>query len=110
MLIHFESGACEGGYDIYDLNEKVAFSRKWDWIIWDAGYDDYRQAMIDRQDLKELFGDDVLPYYCCRTNCQEKFPMLSSLFQNIESTACDKCIDDFPIGKLIRWLGNGQWN
>ncbi|KAF2092823.1 hypothetical protein NA57DRAFT_49675 [Rhizodiscina lignyota] len=106
MLIHLESGACSSGVSIASVNRQAAKCYQWNWWINDEVFRE--ETMLNREDIKEFFGDDALPFYCSKYHTD--FPKLSSLFQHIESPACEQTMADFPIGKLVRWLGNGEWD
>ncbi|KAF2743598.1 hypothetical protein M011DRAFT_220004 [Sporormia fimetaria CBS 119925] len=105
MILHLESGACESGHDIIDVNEAAATCDTHHCVQFLDHH--YRQAMLARQDLEEIYNEPVYPYECPR--CDTFFTKASSLFQHVESSVCVQILDDKPIGALRRslesWLG-----
>lgn len=68
MVLHLESGNCESGTELHDINT---------WVFDDFGCRQYTNQWTD--------------YYqfCCPT-CSNTFRYISGLMQHIESNACDQ--------------------
>ena len=98
QIIHLESGACTSGINILDLNNTAARCFQWSQYI----DEDYRQDLLDCVELATYYTDTVYPYRC--PECDTNFTKLSALFQHVESNSCDQTLDDYPIGKLKRFL------
>jgi hypothetical protein len=98
-MIHLEYGTC-GDKNIIDLNKLAASCRTWDDYI----DPHYRRELLDN-------GDTVynVNAFRCPT-CHVKLPKLSSLFQHIESDACEQTLDDDrDIGPLREHLARELW-
>src|SRR5437773_3307536 len=78
MVIHLESGACESGIDISDINESAARCYQWRHYL----DEDYRDDMLGCR----YWDPDVCPFRC--PTCKTVFSKLSGLFQHIGSQAC----------------------
>ena len=98
MIIHLESGACESGIDIIDLNESAAKCYQWKAYL----AEEYREELLHRCDLSIEYGISVYPFKC--PECDTVFTKLSGLFQHVYSKACDQSLHSGKIGKLVRWL------
>ncbi|KAJ4356568.1 uncharacterized protein N0V89_004602 [Didymosphaeria variabile] len=98
MIIHLESGACESDIDYLDLNSSAAECYSWAQFI----HTDYRDDMLASCDLKRMYQGTVFPYKC--PDCDSGFPKLSSLFQHVDSSACDQTLNEGAIGHLSRFL------
>lgn len=98
MIIHLESGACESGTDIFDLNESAAMCFQWKAYL-DARY---RDELRNRCNLKSEYIGPVYPFRC--PECDTGFTKLSGLFQHVYSKSCNQGLYEGKIGKLIRWL------
>lgn len=94
MIIHLESGACESGIDILDLNESAAMCFQWRHYL----NEEYRSDMLDRQNW---WDSGAWPFQC--PTCEASFSKLSGLFQHINSQGCSQ---GGAIGKLVKWLRN----
>ena len=97
-MIHLESGACESGIDIIDLNESAAMCFQWKAYL----DEDFQSEVLGRRGLQS--GD--YPFNC--PNCDERFTKMSGLFQHVFSKACDQELYKGKIGKVIKWLENGH--
>ncbi|KAF2113010.1 hypothetical protein BDV96DRAFT_579575 [Lophiotrema nucula] len=97
MIIHLESGACDSELDFLDLNNSAAMCYQWTKFI----DEDYRHEMLDCVDLRDEYNEPY-PYKC--PGCESSFPKLSSLFQHVESPACDQNLQAGAIKKLTNWL------
>ncbi|KAF2252188.1 hypothetical protein BU26DRAFT_421026, partial [Trematosphaeria pertusa] len=98
MIIHLEYGTCDSGVDHLDLNATAAECRMWSHFI----DEDYREDMLDSNDLQDIYSDKVYPYKC--PTCDAAMPKLSSLFQHVESPACGQTLNEGAIGRLRRFL------
>lgn len=97
-IIHLEYGTCDSGVDHLDLNATAAECRMWSHFI----DEDYREDMLDSNDLQDIYSDKVYPYKC--PTCDAAMPKLSSLFQHVESPACGQTLNEGAIGRLRRFL------
>lgn len=100
MIIHLESGACDSGIDILDLNESAAECFQWQKYL-DG---EYREDMLNCKDLAEEYRDTVYPFKC--PTCEDVFSKLSGLFQHVNSTTCEQRLGKGSIAKLVKWLEN----
>jgi hypothetical protein len=98
MIIHLESGACESGIDIFDLNESAAMSFQWKAYL----DEEYRDELLNRYDLESEHSGVVYPFRC--PGCDTGFTKLSGLFQHVYSKACNQGLYGGKMGKLVRWL------
>jgi hypothetical protein len=98
MIIHLESGACDSGIDVLDLNESAAMCYQWRKFL----DEDYREEMLQCEDLVEVYNDTVYPFDC--PTCGTVFSKLSGLFQHVDSTSCEQELNREPIVKLVKWL------
>ncbi|KAF2279961.1 uncharacterized protein EI97DRAFT_369153, partial [Westerdykella ornata] len=98
MMIHLESGACESGIDIIDLNQAAAACYQWKKYL----FKEYRIYQQTRNEFAGGFDIKAHPYFC--PTCDTTFPKLSSLFQHVESPACDQRLNQGGIAKLKRFL------
>jgi hypothetical protein len=96
QIIHLEYGTCSN-IDCIDLNKLAAECRRWHCFI-DG---DCRDDLLDVGDTNYLDN----PFMC--PTCQATLPKLSSLFQHIESSACEQTLDDNrDIGQLRKFLAS----
>jgi hypothetical protein len=100
MIIHLESGACDSGLDIIDLNESAAECFQWRQFI----HEDYREDMLNCCDLEYEYGGTVYPFDCPK--CDAAFAKLSGLLQHVASQACEQTLKSGAIAKLVKWLEN----
>lgn len=100
MIIHLESGSCQSGIDIVDLNESAAMCFQWRAYL----DEDYRDDLLDREDVQSEYNEPVYPFRC--SECDVVFKKLSGLFQHVYSTSCSADLNKGKIAKLIRWLAN----
>lgn len=98
MIIHLESGACSSKIDIVDLNESAAECFQWRAYL----AEDYRNELLNREDLQDVYYDPVSPFKC--PECDVVFAKLSGLFQHVYSPACDQTLEKGKIAKLAKWL------
>jgi uncharacterized C2H2 Zn-finger protein len=98
MIIHLESGACESGFDIIDLNESAAMCFQWKAYL----DEEYRDELLDRSELQHMYSETVYPFRC--PDCDTVFTKLSGLFQHVDSKACRQTLYGGKMGKLVRWL------
>ena len=97
QIIHLEYGTC-GNIDCIGLNKLAAKCRKWRSYIID---EDCRDDLLFDGDTNYLAN----PFMC--PTCQATVPKLSSLFQHIESSACEQTLDDSrDIGQLRNFLAS----
>jgi len=84
MLIHLESGSCESGISIDDLNQFAL------------------ECYQNKKYSTNL--DDEYPYFC--PGCQAEFTSLSGLFQHAETVPLCKKYTIFPecLAKLERFI------
>ncbi len=100
MIIHLESGSCDSGFDIVDLNESAAECYQWRQYI----DEEYRDDMLNCCDLEYEYGETVYPFKC--PTCNTIFSKLSGLFQHVASQACEQSLKSGAIAKLVKWLEN----
>jgi hypothetical protein len=100
MMIHLESGTCESGIDILDLNKSAAMCYQWRKFL----DEEYRDDMLSCDDLKEEHYGTVYPFRC--PECDATFSKLSGLFQHVCSKSCEQRLNGGPIAKLVKWLSN----
>jgi predicted RNA-binding Zn-ribbon protein involved in translation (DUF1610 family) len=100
MILHAESGFCDSGIDIFDLNESAAECYQWRKYI----NDEYRDDLFNRCDLEYEYGETVYPFKC--PACGNVFTRLSGLFQHVASKACQQSMDKGSISQLVKWLEN----
>lgn len=98
MILHLEPGSCISEIDNIDLNESAAQCDQWEAFL----DEDYRDSLLDREDLEEVYEDVVYPFHCPK--CHTTFRKLSGLFQHVGSNACKQRLRRGKIGKLVRWL------
>lgn len=102
MIIHLESGSCDSGINVLDLNESAALCYQWKHYI----DEEYRDDMVEGYDLyldyMGNYNGSVYPFKC--PTCGTGFAKLSGLFQHIGSQTCDQRLRNGVIGKLINWL------
>jgi len=98
MVIHLETGNCDSGVDIIDINESAAMCYQWRSYL----DEDYRDEMLQCVDLKEEYAGTVYPFECAQ--CEASFPKLSALFQHVESSSCEQDLDGKAMLKLMTWL------
>jgi hypothetical protein len=98
MISHLETGTCESGITIYDLNESAAECYQWKAYI-DG---DYRDMLLNRDDPQTENSEPVYPFRCPK--CDVGFKKLSGLLQHAYSQACSQGLHEGKIAKLIRWL------
>jgi hypothetical protein len=100
MIIHLESGSCDSGIDIFDLNESAAMCYQWSQYI----EEEFRDDMLECRDLEEEYNDKIYPYSC--PSCETVFSKLSGLFQHVASKSCEQRLNNGAIAKLVKWLEN----
>jgi len=100
MILHLESGTCPSKIDMIDLNESAAMCYQWKAYI-DG---DYRDELLNRDDLQLEYNGPVYPFRC--PECNTGFTKLSGLFQHVYSKACNQGLYEGNIAKLIKWLNN----
>jgi hypothetical protein len=93
QIIHLEYGTCSNINRTY-LNKLAAKCRKWRYFI----DEDCRDDLLNHGDTDFL----VNPFMC--PTCNATVPKLSSLFQHIESSACEQTLHDDVVGQLRRFL------
>ena|SRR5437762_12493355 len=98
MIIHLESGTCDSGVDILDLNESAAMCYQWRHYV----DEEYRDDMLGGCDLPTEYDDTVYPFKC--PTCETVFSKLSGLFQHIGSQSCEQRLTEGAVRKLVRWL------
>ena len=98
VILHLESGACESGYDIIDINESAARCYLWRHFI----KPEYHHYMLECEDPQDYYDSKIFPFIC--PTCEAVFPKLSSLFMHVASASCSQRMDTGVIGKLKHWL------
>lgn len=96
MIIHLESGTCPSGIDTVDLNESAAMCFQWKAYL-DG---DYRDELLDRNDLQSEYSEPVYPFRC--PECNACFTKLSGLFQHVYSIACNQTMSGGKMAKLVK--------
>ncbi|OCK89144.1 uncharacterized protein K441DRAFT_296726 [Cenococcum geophilum 1.58] len=102
MIIHLESGSCDSGINILDLNESAALCYQWKHYIDEEYHDDMVEGYDLYLDYMGNYNGSVYPFKC--PTCGTGFAKLSGLFQHIGSQTCDQRLRNGAIGKLINWL------
>jgi hypothetical protein len=100
MITHLESGTCESGIDIIDLNyEAVRFVNAAEFTN-----PTYCDDLMERRDLVAEYNcNGTACSFRCPT-CQAEFPKLSSLFQHIDTGSCEQELDGGVIEEFITYL------
>lgn len=98
MILHIENGGCESNITTQDLFETAAQCYQSHKYI----DEDYREAMLDGEDLEEIYTDTVYPFQC--PSCDSDFSALSGLLQHVASGTCQQPLHSGAIGKLVNWL------
>ena len=98
MITHLESGTCESGIDIIDLNYEAGR------FINAAEFTNstYCDDLTERRDLIAEYNGTASPFRC--PTCQAKFPKLSSLFQHIDTRSCEQELDGGVIEEFVTYL------
>jgi len=60
------------------------------------------EPLLDGQDLEDVFGFRVLPFYC--NNCGVHFKDLTALYQHAASPACANNAIQVIMTNVTRWL------
>lgn len=106
MITHLESGTCESGIDLDDLNYRaVQFTDAEEFIDRDSIYSyDESDHLLEhiRRDLVVKDNGTAFLFICL--TCEASFPKLSSLFQHIGTESCEQKLDEGVIEELVTYL------
>lgn len=101
MVIHLESGRCDSGLDMVDLNETAAMCYQWKKFMEQNYRDDLRECVPLH---KKHHPNKIYPFKC--PTCENTFSRLSGLFMHVASPSCGEDMSRGAMAKLMKWMEN----